>query len=131
MGKTFFYNFDNVISYEKDFGNHHVLANGRDERQDGNILNMRSVREGYLTNTAPVLSNVMPDTMINSYTVQGDFGEGDSRSSYYFGRIKLRFRREIYGYHIFTTRRFLTFGKNNRYGYFLPFGGWVIRAKNS
>lgn len=126
MGKTFFYNFDNVISYEKDFGKHHVLAMAGMNAQDGTYFNMRSVREGYLTNTAPVLSNVMPDTMINSYTVQGDFGEGDSRSSY-FGRISYDFDEKYMATISLRRDGSSRFGKNNRYGYFPALSaGWVI-----
>jgi len=126
MSRTFNYNFDNVLSYEKDFGKHHILAMLGMNAQDGTYFNMRSVREGFLTNTAPVLSNVMPDTLLTSYTIQGDFGEGDSRYSY-FGRISYDFDEKYLATVSLRRDGSSRFGQNKRFGYFPSASfGWVL-----
>jgi TonB-dependent starch-binding outer membrane protein SusC len=126
MARRFNYNFDNVLSYETDFGKHHVLALVGMNAQDGNYFNMRSVRVGYLTNTAPVLSNVMPDTLITSYTIQGDFGGADSRFSY-FGRLSYDFSEKYLVTVSLRRDGSSRFGQNNRFGYFPAASvGWVM-----
>lgn len=130
MSRTFAYNFDNVLSYQKDFGKHHLMALVGMNAQDGTYFNMRSVREGFLSNTAPVLSNVMPDTLISSYTIEGDFGEGDSRFSL-FGRISYDFDEKYMTTISLRRDGSSRFGKNNRFGYFpSASAGWVISRED-
>ncbi len=130
MARTFNYNFDNVFSYEKDFGKHHALAILGMNAQDGTYFNMRSVREGYLQNAAPVLSNVKADTLVASYTVEGDFGEGDSRFSY-FGRVSYDFDEKYLATVSLRRDGSSRFGKNFRYGYFPSLSaGWVISKES-
>lgn len=130
MYKTFNYNFDNVLSYEKDFGNHHALVMVGMNAQDGTYFNVRAVREGTLTNSAPVLSNVLSDSLVTSYTIQGDFGENDSRFSY-FGRISYDFNEKYMATLSLRRDGSSRFGKNNRYGYFpSASAGWVVTKED-
>jgi TonB-linked SusC/RagA family outer membrane protein len=126
MSRTFNYNFDNVLSFEKDFGKQHILAILGMNAQDGTYFNMRSKREGFLMNVAPVLSNVMSDSLITSYIIEGDFGEGDSRFSY-FGRVSWDMDEKYMATVSLRRDGSSRFGKNNRYGYFPSISaGWVI-----
>jgi TonB-linked SusC/RagA family outer membrane protein len=130
MSRTFSYNFDNVLSYEKDFGKNHLLALVGMNAQDGTYFNMRSVREGVLLNSAPVLTNVQPDTLVASYVIQGDFGEGDSRFSY-FGRISYDFDEKYMATVSLRRDGSSRFGKNKRFGYFpSASAGWVITKED-
>ncbi|HPR31802.1 MAG TPA: TonB-dependent receptor [Prolixibacteraceae bacterium] len=130
MSRTFHYNFDNVLSWQKEFGKHHLMALVGMNAQDGTYYNMRSVREGFLSNSAPVLSNVMPDTLTSSYTIQGDFGEGDSRFSV-FGRVSYDFDEKYMATISLRRDGSSRFGKNNRYGYFPALSaGWVISRED-
>ncbi|MBN1924996.1 MAG: TonB-dependent receptor [Prolixibacteraceae bacterium] len=130
MSRTFNYNFDNVLSYQKEFGKHHMMALVGMNAQDGTYFNMRSVREGFLINPAPVLSNVGPDTLVSSYSIQGDFGEGDSRFSV-FGRVSYDFDEKYMATISLRRDGSSRFGKNNRFGYFPSASvGWVISKES-
>lgn len=129
MFRTFNYNFDNVLTYEEDFGKHHALAMVGVNAQDGTYFNMYSRREGNLSNSAPVLSNVDKDTLISSYVVEGDFGENDSRFSV-FGRISYDYDEKYMATVSLRRDGSSRFGKNYRYGYFPAVSaGWVINRE--
>jgi len=126
MSRTFNFNFDNVLSYDKSFEKSHLLVMVGMNAQDGTYFNMRSLREGNLANTAPVLSNVEADTMLTSYTIYGDYGDGDSRSSI-FGRVSYDYNEKYMATVSLRRDGSSRFGKNNRYGYFpSASAGWVI-----
>lgn len=130
MSRNFNYNFDNVLSYENDFGKHHALAMVGMNAQDGTYFNMYSKREGFLQNSVPVLSNVSSDTLITSYIIQGDIGENDSRFSY-FGRISYDYDEKYLATVSLRRDASSRFGKNNRYGYFPALSaGWVINRED-
>jgi len=124
--RYFGYNFDNVLSYERDFGRHNLMALIGTNAQDNWFFNVKARVDGYLSNDAPVLSNVVPDTTI----VKGDQGKSDSRLSY-FGRISYNYDQK-YMVNVSLRRDGSSrFGKNNRYGYFPAASvGWVITREN-
>lgn len=126
MSRNFNYNWDNVLSYEKSFGKHHGLAMVGMNAQDGKYFNMYSKREGKLSNTAMVLNNVDPDTILSSYVIEGDFGENDSRSSI-FGRISYDYDEKYLATVSLRRDGSSRFGQNYRYGYFPAVSaGWVM-----
>lgn len=130
MSRNFNFNFDNVLSYDKSFGKHHALAMVGMNAQNGNYFNMYSKREGNLTNTAPVLSNVAADTLITSYVIRGDFNDTDSRFSV-FGRISYDFDEKYLATVSLRRDGSSRFGQNNRYGYFpAASAGWVITRES-
>jgi TonB-linked SusC/RagA family outer membrane protein len=124
MSRNFNYNFDNVLSYDKDFGKHNIVAILGMNAQDGTYFNVRGTRNGFLSNSARVLNNVT--TNIDTTYAYGDYGYNDSRFSY-FGRVSYN-----YGEKYMTTislRRdgSSRFGKENRFGYFPSASvGWVM-----
>jgi TonB-dependent starch-binding outer membrane protein SusC len=130
MSRNFNYNFDNVFSYDKEFGKNHIVAIAGMNAQDGTYYNMRSVRNGFLLIPVPVLSNVTADTLVKSYTIQGDFGGSDSRFSY-FGRASYDYDQKYMATVSLRRDGSSRFGKNYRYGYFpSASAGWVISKES-
>ncbi|MBN2520486.1 MAG: SusC/RagA family TonB-linked outer membrane protein, partial [Bacteroidales bacterium] len=79
MKREFFYNFDNVLSYEANYGKHNFLALVGMNAQDNYFFKVEANIDGYLSNVEPVLTNV---TTRDTAFIKGDFGKGDSRFSY-------------------------------------------------
>jgi TonB-dependent starch-binding outer membrane protein SusC len=130
MSRNFYYNFDNVLSYQKDFDKHHFVGILGLNAQDGTYFNMKSIRRGFLSNTAPVLTNVMPDTISTYYTIEGDFGENDSRFSV-FGRISYDFDEKYMTTISLRRDGSSRFGQDNRFGYFPSASvGWLITKED-
>ncbi len=128
MKRTFDYNWDNVITYEKMFGKHSILVMLGTNAENQYYFNMFGERKGYLVNTAPILSNVKGG--INLDTAQGDFGSQDSRFSY-FGRFSYNYDEKYMA--TFTERRDVSsrFGPADRVGYFpSASAGWVISKED-
>jgi len=128
MERNFFYNFDNVLTWEKDFGKHNVVLMVGTNAQDNWFFKVDDEVQGFQSNVAPVLTNVTTlDTVIK---VNGDYGKGDSRYSY-FGRLDYNYDQKYMA--TGTLRRDVSsrFGPNNRVGYFPSVSaGWAISKES-
>jgi TonB-linked SusC/RagA family outer membrane protein len=127
MKRDFSYNWDNVFTYEKGFGKHDFSAMLGMNAEDTWFYSLSGERKGYLSNTAPILTNVT-NQLID--TTNGDFGKGDSRFSY-FGRLNYNYDEKYLA--TFTLRRDASsrFGQNNRVGYFPSASiGWVMSKES-
>ncbi len=71
MKRDYSYNFDNVLTYEKSFGKHDIMAMIGTNAQNSYYFYLSGERKGYLSNTAPILTNVT-NQLID--TTNGDFG---------------------------------------------------------
>ncbi len=121
------YNWDNILTYNKIFGDHSVLAMVGTNVQDNWYFNVEATAEGYLSSDAPVLSNV--STMVRD-SVIGDFGKNDSRFSV-FGRVSYNFKEKYLATVSIRRDGSSRFGKNNRYGIFPAVSaGWVISEES-
>ncbi len=121
------YNWDNVLSYTKTFGNHNVLAMIGTNVQDNWYFKLEGRKEGYLSNDAPVLTNV---TDIVRDSVIGDFGKDDARLSF-FGRLSYNYKEKYLATVSLRRDGSSRFGQNNRYGYFPAVSvGWVVSEES-
>ena len=127
MKRDFTYNWDNVITYEKTFEKHSILVMLGMNAENDYYFNISGERKGYLSNTAPILTNVT-NQFID--TTNGDFGSKDSRYSY-FGRLNYTFDEKYLT--TFTLRQDVSsrFGPKNRVGYFPSASvGWIISKES-
>jgi TonB-linked SusC/RagA family outer membrane protein len=128
MNRNFYYNFDNVVSYTKEFNKHSIEAILGTNAQDGTYFSVNGSREGYLSNAAPVINNAT--IAIDTTFIYGDFGEGDSRFSV-FARASYNYNEKYMGTVSLRRDGSSRFGKNNRYGYFpSASAGWVISQED-
>ena len=127
MERLFGYNWDNVLSYSKNFGEHSVLAMVGTNVQDNWYFNVEGTGEGYLSNEAPVLTNI--STMVRD-SVIGDFGKNDSRFSV-FGRVSYNYKEKYLATVSIRRDGSSRFGKNYRYGIFPAASvGWVVSEES-
>ncbi len=128
MSRDFNYNFDNVLTYETDFGQHNIMIMVGTNAQDDHYFKMNGFVKGFIfSNEPPTLGNV--PTQKND-TAQGDFGAGDSRYSY-FGRLDYNFNKKYLAE--FSLRRDASsrFGSNYRVGYFPAVSvGWIVSKES-
>ena len=123
MERKFGYNWDNVLSYDKTFGDHTILAMVGTNVQDNWYFSVEGNAFGYLTNRAPVLTNL--STTVRD-SVIGDFGKGDSRFSV-FGRVSYNYKEKYLATISLRRDGSSRFGRNYRYGIFPAVSaGWVI-----
>jgi TonB-dependent starch-binding outer membrane protein SusC len=132
MERKFGYNWDNVISFERSFGQHNLIAMVGTNSQDNWYFNMDVDINAFLQNPnlAPVPSNIVlqPGIVGDTIIYKGDIGKGVSRFSV-FGRISYNYN-EMYLATISLRRDGSSrFGENYRYKNF-PFPavslGYVI-----
>ncbi|MBN2274021.1 MAG: TonB-dependent receptor [Bacteroidales bacterium] len=134
MERRFSYNFDNVLSYEKTFGRHNVLAMVGMNAQDNWFYNMEINANGFLANPNldPVMSNIAisPEVPGDTITTEGDYGKLDSYYSY-FGRLSYNFDEKYLLTVSLRRDGSSRFGKNEHFGYFPAVSaGWVISREN-
>ncbi|UCH13516.1 MAG: TonB-dependent receptor, partial [Bacteroidales bacterium] len=123
IDRKFYYNIDNTLTYEKNFGDHSILAMAGINAQDNRFFEVEGRIEGYLSNIEPVLTNV---TTIDTAILKGDFGKGDSRYSY-FGRISYNYKERYMTTISLRRDASSRFGPNNRVGLFPSVSvGWAI-----
>jgi TonB-dependent starch-binding outer membrane protein SusC len=128
MNRNFYYNFDNVLSYQTTIDKHSIEAILGMNAQDGTYFFVNGSREGYLSNIAPVINNVT--TNIDTTYIYGDFGDGDSRFSY-FGRASYNYDEKYMGTVSLRRDGSSRFGKDKRFGYFPSVSaGWVITQED-
>lgn len=118
-----YYNFRNVLTYDRSFGDHSVSAMLGQEFQESNWENLYGYRTGYLTNGATDLDLGDPSTARN--------GNGSNRSalSSYFGRAFYSFDEK---YMLTATLRYdgsSKFAEDNRWGWF-PSAALAWRISN-
>ena len=67
MERRFSYNFDNILTYEKNIGKHNILALAGTNAQDNWFFNMETNANAFLANPnlEPVLTNI---TLSPTYT---------------------------------------------------------------
>ncbi|MBN2524612.1 MAG: TonB-dependent receptor [Bacteroidales bacterium] len=127
MNREIGYNWDNTVSYERDFGAHNVLAMVGINAQDNWFYWIEGKKEGYLTNDAEVLSNV---ASLDTLYATGDYGKNDSRFSV-FGRLSYNYKEKYLLTASLRRDGSSRFGKNNRYGWFPAVSaGWTISEES-
>lgn len=131
MSRDFSYNWDNILSYDKNIGKHNFTFLVGTNLERYTIYNVDPKMYGYLSNPnlEPALTNVvslMPSVPNDTIEVKGDFGPTDSRESV-FGRINYNYNEK---YLLMVSLRrdgSSRFGAGYRYGYFPAVSaGWVI-----
>ncbi|HOO83760.1 MAG TPA: TonB-dependent receptor [Prolixibacteraceae bacterium] len=128
MSRNFYYNFDNVLSYQTTIDKHSIEGIIGMNAQDGRYFNVNGSREGYLSNVAPVINNVT--TNIDTTYIYGDYGEGDSRFSY-FARASYNYNEKYMATVSIRRDGSSRFGRDKRYGYFpSASAGWVITQED-
>lgn len=127
MRRDLGYNWDNVLSYDKTMGNHNFTFLVGTNIQDNWYFYIDARADGYLSNEAPVLTNV---TTALRDSALGDFGKGDGRYSY-FGRVIYNYNEKYLAEVQFRRDASSRFGQNNRYGNFPSFSvGWIASNEN-
>lgn len=127
MKRDFGYNFDNVLTYERNVGKHGILVMVGMNAQDNRYFKMVGTDDGYLINNK--LSGVLSNVAAIRDTATGDFGLGDSRFSY-FGRLSYNYNEKYLATFSFRRDGSSKFGPKNRFGNFPAFSiGWVINKE--
>jgi TonB-linked SusC/RagA family outer membrane protein len=131
MSRDFSCNWDNILSYDKDFGKNNFTFLIGTNLERYTIYNVDPKMYGYLANPnlEPALTNVvslLPSVPGDTIEVKGDFGPTDSRESV-FGRINYNYNEKYLLMASLRRDGSSRFGSGYRYGYFPAVSaGWVI-----
>jgi len=119
------YNFDNTLTFQKDFGKHNVLAMvGMNSQDSWFFIQSAKASSGSFSDfDHAVLSNY---TTVTASDITGSIGKGDALISY-FGRASYNYDEKYMATATIRRDGSSKFGPNNRFGYFPSVSlGWVI-----
>ncbi|SDY49022.1 TonB-linked outer membrane protein, SusC/RagA family [Flavobacterium aquidurense] len=120
-----FWSWNNVLTYDKTFGNHKVVALLGQEMQESNWENLYGYRSGYLTNGATDLNAGDATTAKNSN------GSNTSSISSYFSRVQYSFNDKYFVTGTIRRDGSSKFYKDNQWGWFPSAAlAWKVSNEN-
>lgn len=120
-----FWSWNNVLTYDKTFGDHKVIAMLGQEMQESNWENLYGYRTGYLTNGATDLNAGDATTAKNSN------GSNTSSLSSYFSRVQYSFNDKYFVTGTIRRDGSSKFYKDNQWGWFPSAAlAWKVSNEN-
>lgn len=120
-----FWSWNNVLTYDKTFGEHKVVALLGQEMQESNWENLYGYRSGYLTNGATDLNAGDATTAKNSN------GSNTSSLSSYFSRVQYSFNDKYFVTGTIRRDGSSKFYKDNQWGWFPSAAlAWKVSNEN-
>ncbi|MBF4464194.1 TonB-dependent receptor [Flavobacterium sp. LC2016-12] len=120
-----FWSWNNVLTYDKTFGDHKIIAMLGQEMQESNWENLYGYRTGYLTNGATDLNAGDATTAKNSN------GSNTSSLSSYFSRVQYSFNDKYFVTGTIRRDGSSKFYKDNQWGWFPSAAlAWKVSNEN-
>lgn len=129
LSRNYYYNFDNTLTFQKDFGLHNVMVMvGTNVQDNWSYYQNAKAAGGLFTDfDHSVLSNY---TSIVSTDIAGSVEKTDALLSY-FGRASYNYGEKYMATATIRRDGSSRFGANNRFGYFPSVSaGWVVSKES-
>ena len=114
---------ENILSYQKEFGNHNLNAVGGVTIQSNQFRRLYTTAYRFATESLPNING----GVING----GAYDKTEDRMLSYVGRVTYDYKRKYMVQGVFRADGSSRFGKNNKYGYFPSISaGWAVSEED-